>query len=1055
MTYGVSLCMSVASAAGTFPDGTHLYGYREDFTAGTGLYEIFPESNKLLWEDANYGDSFTALSSGWIVDNKLCAYAVFSFGAMAMDNTYLEFDKTTGEILATEMAGDAFMEYASYNPIDRTIYGFGYDDMGELSFLKASIDSPTEIEAVKSIEESDNCYGLTYNSAGKYLVGIRGDGSLVRIDSDGTQTLLTSTGYVTSYNAGSSQFPSSALAFSETENAYYWNPQLASYEDVLVRISANDYSITKFDYYDGDQYRFMFAECERVSAVVPAAPRIDNIEFKNGSLSGEATIVMPDKTESGDEFSGTLKWYALVDGVDYSTGSAEAGETVTIPLVDLSQSMHVFSFYVQNGEQKSVESTSSLYVGYDTPAAPTNVVLSSDGTLTWDAVTTGAHNGYVDQAAITYSVIVGGEEFNVENRTTYLIPLPDTTGMFSLVATVTASSFGLTSAPAQSNREIFGEYMITPMEIVPTQDQFYLCQTIGQDGDATGWTFDASQNCFDSGFSIDSKLDDWLILPAIYLEKDKLYYFSMQSRRKGVMYENEKIEVRYGSTPAVDAMTGIIAQNIYPDQDYTQTEASFQIPETGKWYVALHGCSDVNQYGVLVKDIVVTYDGIRSDSPAKVTSLLAKPGANGALEATVSFEMPELTFGGAAIDADTQITATVEGDNVETVSGKPGEEMVVTVRTKQGENVITVTPYIETLPGERSRVNVFTGVHQPADISKINCEVNQNLTAMTVTWEAPDQALDGGYIDPEALTYTVLAPEETMLGTVWNKIAEGLTETNYTYTIENSNLDYYEIAVIAVNAAGESPNAATTGAVLGTPHTLPMIEDFNQPSSTSFFKYDPWVTYVPDSRYNVMWGVLPMKSVPCVSEYQGNACVGQGQAKGDLGKAGFPVFSTKGFEKVYLEIKVWTGESAADDINVTGDTFGMTEPVEVGKVTYNDGWSIMNVELPQSLLDRDWVRLYLNASFPYGASQWVVMSNYILHQATEVTDINSDSVNVKIARGQISIETPETLPYQLVSFDGKKMASGVTSSESKIVIPVETGIYVLSVGEKSYKVNIR
>ena len=73
--------------------------------------------------------------------------------------------------------------------------------------------------------------------------------------------------------------------------------------------------------------------------------------------------------------------------------------------------MRDFSFSVKSGELESARIDKSVFVGFDTPLAPTDIVLS-EGTLSWNPVTDGVNGGYIDTETLTYNVYLNGEKIN-------------------------------------------------------------------------------------------------------------------------------------------------------------------------------------------------------------------------------------------------------------------------------------------------------------------------------------------------------------------------------------------------------------------------------------------------------------------------------------------------------------------------------------------------------------------------------------------------------------------------------------------------------------------
>lgn len=1047
MAGAMALASITAMAQGSSFEGTNLYGYTASGTAG--FYDILPDGPVIRWEDTGYQSRFyVPMTSGWLNDGKMCGYATFLGGTSAYDNFYVEYDWATGEILQSkELSGGNAFRTAVLNTSDRYIYGYGVNG-STTTFMKASVDNPTSIEVIREVSSSEICYGLTYNSVDNYVAGILNTGALVKITPDGVQTPLMMTGVAC--NVDSKKSP---LAYSAATGLYYWNPMLKSWDNAFFIIDAENQNIEQVSTFPDKQMQFMLAE-GGVVADVPVEPEILSLEFPMGSADGKATVKLPAELNSGTPIKTPLHWEAQVDNVTAGEGDAAAGAEVTVTYTGLSTGSHSFTFTTTLDGEKGATASRTIYVGHDTPLKPEGVTLTATR-VSWEAVTEGVHGGYVDAGAMTYTVAINGEVIATTEATYCDVPASDDTTMRLLTATVTATATGLSSEAAASNSIVAGDALQMPVFIAPTADDFGLCAHYDGNEDGRGWTFDATEAAFNSGYNDNTPLDDWLFLPPVQIDEPGTYYFSMQAKRRRNYFNQEYMEVRFGAEATPGAMAdGVIVKEFVPGTEYEVYTGSLNVTAAGKYYVALHAMSGKDQAGILVKDITVSDNGVRADSPAAVTSLRAEAGVDGALQAKVSFKMPLTTVGGTDLDASAVIAATVKGAENVTVTGAPGEAVSTTVPTVQGWNKIAVETSLDGANGLVATVEVYCGVEVPAPVSNVQRTISEDMMSATFTWDAPEEGYDGGYISVDDLKYNVYVLTETMLGDVWELLAENVETRSYTFTATELMQDAYDVGICAVNAAGVCPETVSNLAVLGKPHTLPMIETFD---IAGIYTYQPWVIYVPSDDYNTQWGVLPMSVLPFMdSAPAGNALCGMGLSNGCLGRSGFPVFSTKGCtNSVRFSAPFWLGESSTPDLKVTGITHGMTEPVEVGVVpAQGEDWQKVEFVLPESLMNREWVQLYLEASFPEGSAQWVVMDGYTISETSGINAAVTPGVKVRAIAGGIEISAPKGLPYAIYANSGATIATGTTSDDVNAVA-LQPGIYLVKVANNTVKVIVR
>lgn len=1050
-----------ASAETPFPDGTRIFGYKETGSTA-GVYELSPTGSNLFWEDAHFKKSmFSPLRAAWFAEdgNTLCGYAVdYSFGSL-LGNYYVEYDWNTGAVLKSKSLPDykdPFILYGALNPDQNYIYGYGYTKNGETALLKAPTDNPGNFQTVKLVDSDEFCYGVTWNSTDRILTGMRGNGTLVEINADGNQRVILDTGIKTAH---SSEFTApSGLAWSETEKLYYWNPLCqrgsggdSSLVGCLYSIDASAGVTTEIPEFesDGSNFKFIIAKCERIASEAPAAPEISQISFFGDSLSGTATMILPTLSETGNPLAGSLTYVVILDGGKWSEGTGNPGETVTINLDDLAQGRHTLAVTVSSDDKTGEEVLRNFYVGNDTPESPANVELSYN-LVSWDASVKGVHDGYVNTAEMQYEVYLNGEIAGTTSGTSLTVEIPHTGPLYHVSATVYAICAGMTSEPGLSNTLLAGSAMEVPFNMVPTAEEAALCTYTDGNGDGKGWNYNEAEKAFYSGYSAEVDMDDWIFLPAFELKANTIYDFSIYSKRRATTYEEEYLEVRYGRSPEPKAMTGNIISDFKPEPDYTRTAGTLQTDEEGKWYIGIHATSLPGQFGIYVKDISLSNNGVTTNSPKGVSFLRATPADEGGLSATISFTMPEKRINGNQIASSRTIRAIITADNEVEVSGKPGEQMSAQLRTVQGYNNVSVTTWIGDIRGETETIEVFTGVHIPAMPEEVKATVSEDMKSALITWEAPNIGYGGGFIKQDDLTYDVYVQVSTGMGAKWEAVATGLTVKEFTFVAPSEKQDYYDLAVKAANIAGVSPDYATTFAVLGTPYPLPMEDDFEK----AHYEYEPWVTYMPDTSYATQWGMLPIESIPVVNDDTGIAVAGMGLVDGCKGMAGLPVFSTLNQRKVSINMKIYTGPESADDMFISAQCYGMDEPEEIERVKKDGEWEYLHCLIPDKFLDKAWVKLFINATFPLGSENWFVLDQYMITPEMGIGMNTQNGIDVKGGRSSIDIQSQEEAAVSIYTTDGRKVHDLVIT-EGFHSIEMLPGLYIVSVNNTSTKVLVK
>lgn len=189
-------------------------------------------------------------------------------------------------------------------------------------------------------------------------------------------------------------------------------------------------------------------------------------------------------------------------------------------------------------------------------------------------------------------------------------------------------------------------------------------------------------------------------------------------------------------------------------------------------------------------------------------------------EGTLSFRMPEKTFGGAALEGTLEGTLNVriaiEGVDTVTISGKnPGELVSLPLTLPDGTARIVVTADNAKGYGLQSRVKTQVGVDQPMPAENVSLRVDGGEA--TLSWAAPTAGKNGGYVGN--LTYRV----ERNDGVV---VAEATTETSLT-GLQKGKYSLTEYKVTAANESGAASAATSNSVILGDALAMPFKESFD------------------------------------------------------------------------------------------------------------------------------------------------------------------------------------------------------------------------------------
>lgn len=434
----------------------------------------------------------------------------------------------------------------------------------------------------------NNILAIAFNKEGK-LYGINSAGRVGEISTtDATFTEILSTGMNPLYQQ-SAAFPAN------DNNTLYWAATLDDWGGTpgIYKIDLKAKTSTMLrEFKHEEEFGCLWVGDKIVNAGAPAAPTDIVADFANGDLKGKIGFTAPTKTYDGQPLTGALTYKVLVDGVENTSGTTQAGQATTAE-VTTTQGLHSFAVIVINAEGDGDKAEiKNIYVGHDTPKQVKNVKLTQGEDinkliLTWDAATEGMYNGYVDPTEVKYQVrkMPSGEIVDNAGASPYTYNVTQEKAekcFFDVTPYIDDDHKGI---PTASNKIMIGKPFEVPYTATfDTNDEVLLFTTehLG-DGNAY-WDWDNDYK-FMKIYSSSSPKNDWLFTPFIAVEKDAIYELSFDIRTIGT----EKYEVKYGLQPESAAMTEQLVPDTQEDTDkFAPRIVEFTAKQTAPIYIGFH-----------------------------------------------------------------------------------------------------------------------------------------------------------------------------------------------------------------------------------------------------------------------------------------------------------------------------------------------------------------------------------------------------------------------------------------------------------------------------------
>ena len=356
-------------------------------------------------------------------------------------------------------------------------------------------------------------------------------------------------------------------------------------------------------------------------------------------------------------------------------------------------------------------------------------------------------------------------------------------------------------------------------ETFDTQEAFESWTIVDQNGGRT-WEFLNGMAAYMLDYMTGLPGDDYYISPEFELDADNVYELSFYM---GVLSKTENLRVLLGTSTDPASFTQVLAD--YPGvvmADSGNKTVKVYAATSGKYRIAFYAYSDPDQHRVEI-DNVKLIEKAPKGVPGEVTDVVLTPAALGANEATLTFTAPVVTAAGETLSEITAIDVLVNGVLEKTVENPaPGE--AITYHDSEVENGFNTYRIVaRNSQGESSAVEVtaFVGMDMPVAPTNAVAKLNNDMS-ITVTWDAPTQSVNGGYVDYSAITYRVERNSESS-----GVVADGISETTYTDNIPvtegqvNAN---YTITPLYNGNEGEAVNSNSV--VTGKPLDLPYKASF-------------------------------------------------------------------------------------------------------------------------------------------------------------------------------------------------------------------------------------
>lgn len=1048
-------------------------------TDPAGYYSFGPDgSYDLLWSNelSQYGFNLT---NAWMRQDRLCGLAVYNMGGLILGYNYVELDPSTGRPLKEESIGPdntidlgTYYHSCAYVPEEDRIYGYSQTADGRgFNFSSSPAQKIGDIKIIRQVVDlHSRANALCYNPADGYLYGITFDGDFVRIDRDGTQTLIFNLGIDGLKN------DKSALIYSPYDGCFIYTPIYYYYATQLYYLYPESGEMRFIRNFPTDNQFFFFVDnAFTYDPSAPAAPQEESRDIAPGATSGTLTLRLPKVNSDGSALEGKeLKWTYYLDNTPVAAYTGNPGEIVTLEVGPVDNGEHLVRVSCMADGKEGYPYVMRAYFGNGMPVEPENVVLTADR-VSWDAVDKAILDGWIEPGKMRYEVYINDRFIGSTDRTWMDIELDSSVPVSAYYAYVAASCNSQVSGRTRSNKIIFGAPFDLPYTVEPTQEQADLTHVFNLDGSPEYgmweyWESRWHEPVFASGWN-QTRADDWLILPPVNCpDLTHAYRVTLDAICGGMTGKDERFEVWCGNAPAPSAMNTLIIPETKVTEFITEGWETFSnlfVPkEAGITYIAIRAVSPAVQKSLIVRRIRIEGTEELADVTEAPADLKVENTDDAALTATISFKTPTATIAGNTIpqQADMQVHTRI-GD-LHTVSPcAPGRQMTLTLDTRQGENRIEVYCTIGGQAGQSANISVFTGTIVPDYVENLTSVVSRDNLGITLRWDPPLGGRSGvdGYYSDAGIHYVLMELQENPEygDTEWVEIKDLGNVAEFTYTVSSgTRLHEKYLGIVAANAAGTSPCLWYVAHQIGSPYTPEISENFDGGSYPALH-YGPIGLTPPSAEYTGSWDVaypedvnedawdpeIPYALVASATEDTG------GKARLTL-----PKFSTEGVDNPALTLLLWNTEPCGT-VEVYASTYGAPRFEHIYTVaTMADGWQRVVVPMPELYQEMPWIQLAIDAILP-DCYTFTMLGGYAFGVAPTdgIGRLQSPgALHVRGGKGEVSVSGLNGIEgtLEVNSIDGRRVV-GIKITSSEMSIPLPAGIYVVRCGRIVAKVAVR
>ena len=283
----------------------------------------------------------------------------------------------------------------------------------------------------------------------------------------------------------------------------------------------------------------------------------------------------------------------------------------------------------------------------------------------------------------------------------------------------------------------------------------------------------------------------------------------------------ESGDLQHGWTGTFDPDSGnfLFMYNGSPDWGSTHESRLYSInPESGEYTLL------ADFKGKCITSMFVSPENVSDGAPA-VPEELSGDFAGGSLAGTLTFTMPSTLCDGSPASGSASWRVLEGKEEIASGTAAYGATVNAAISVAEaGRHTFVITASNAQGESKKARLSMWIGPDVPAAPDNINVDFDENADSFTVTWDAVTAGVNGGYVDPDAITYTVRRLPADVV------VAENISSASATCVYEPEGIESVIFSVTAAQGALVSDPGVSTPVMSGAlalPYDLAEAERYH------------------------------------------------------------------------------------------------------------------------------------------------------------------------------------------------------------------------------------